>query len=694
MRIKILIISLLFFQLVQVQAQVHLEMQKINVDSLQQVLPRLDGTKRIDALNILSLAYCLDFPDSSISIANKTITLSEKLDYQKGRADGYFNRGNVYFFLDSLKPMVLNYLEALRIYENLKPSIETGMTLYQLTLVNRLTGRYEKAITYCKKAIQVYQLIEEHRHEADATHILGRIFDKTNDWDSSFYYFDKAMDILDNYPDYYLLGSVYNDYGRLYLIQSWEGNESAELLQKGIPWFFKCWELDKKYHSRASDMATPIYNIGSFYISTGSEENILKGLEYLKLAKSIVDTTAACIHLKIMVHRLLALEEKRKGNFKEAITLFNKGISEAEKSLAKFSMRNYHDSQMAYVEKYNFRKYKRNTYSGLYNIYKEIGDYKTALEYYILREKATDEIFEEESSNLIAMLEADSENEKIEKQIALLARDNELNEMRVAQSRIFNIGVAALFVILLLVGLLFLRQNKLKNEHKSTLLEQKLLRLQMNPHFIFNAFSNILRFIDNNENNKASNYLTTFSKLLRTTLESTREDMIPFEKEVGTLRNYLELQKLRYPAKFEYSVEVDENIDQEDMSIPPMLVQPFIENAIEHGIRHKKSIGRIDVRFILKGKKILCEVEDDGVGREMAWEAEFAERGDRKSLATEIIRDRIKVLNKKFKQKINLEIIDKLSENREALGTKVVIDLPWGESLLIVDAGEPGTNMQ
>jgi LytS/YehU family sensor histidine kinase len=212
---------------------------------------------------------------------------------------------------------------------------------------------------------------------------------------------------------------------------------------------------------------------------------------------------------------------------------------------------------------------------------------------------------------------------------------------------------------------------KMANEHKSTLLEQKLLRLQMNPHFIFNAFSNILKFIDNNENSKASNYLTTFSKLLRTTLESTREDLVPFERERGTLENYLELQKLRYPNKFSYAIEIDQAIDEEEMSIPPMLVQPFIENSIEHGIRHKKGKGHIDVRFILDGKKIVCEVEDDGIGRKKAWEAEVSERSDRKPLATNIVQDRINVLNRKFKQKISLDIIDK------PVGTLVRLDLPY-----------------
>jgi len=677
MKVRYLCVVSILCHCIGIYAQIHIEMNKIKVDSLQQVLPHLNGTLKIDALNNLSLALCSDYPDSSISLAKYTIAQSEKLDYKKGLADGYFNLGNNYFFKDSLKPMVLNYLGALRIYEDIEPSIEMGMTLYQLAIVNRLTGRYEKAKSYCEKAINVYHQIGEHRGEIDATHILGRIFEMNNNWDSSLYYYDKALCLSDKCPDNFLLGSVYNDYGLNLANRFFEENESVEFLFEAIPWFFKCWELDKKSHHLATDMATPIYNIGSCYMSTGSEENIIKGLEYLNLAKSIVDTTATCIHLKLMIHRKLALEERRKGNFKSAIALLKEGISEADFRLARFSVKNYHDTQMAYVEQFYSRLYKRKIYSELYSIYKELGDYKNALEYYILEQKAANEIFKRKNQDQIDILEADSENEKTQNQINILTNDNELKALKINQSRTLNFGLAGMFLILVLVGMLFLRQNKIKNEHKTVVLEQKLLRLQMNPHFIFNALSNILNFIDGKENALASNYLTTFSKLLRTTLESTRQDLIPFEKEVGSLRNYLELQKLRYGNKFDYAIEVDENIDIEDMSIPPMLVQPFIENAIEHGIRHKKTPGRIDVRFFLEGKKILCEVEDDGVGREKAWEVEVKERSGHKSLATDIIRDRIKTLNKKFRQKIQLQIIDKKSEAMEALGTKVVLDIPF-----------------
>ena len=119
---------------------------------------------------------------------------------------------------------------------------------------------------------------------------------------------------------------------------------------------------------------------------------------------------------------------------------------------------------------------------------------------------------------------------------------------------------------------------------------------------------------------------------------------ILLEDEIGSIRNYLELQRLRYDEKFEYVIDIDTDIDLDSAIIPPMLIQPFIENAIEHGIKHKEGKGNIKVRFKLDNKKISCEIEDDGIGREKAWEVEYARKGRHKSLATEIIRDRIKML--------------------------------------------------
>jgi LytS/YehU family sensor histidine kinase len=237
--------------------------------------------------------------------------------------------------------------------------------------------------------------------------------------------------------------------------------------------------------------------------------------------------------------------------------------------------------------------------------------------------------------------------------------------------------MGAFTIALGLITILFIRQNKIRADHRNVLLEQKMLRLQMNPHFIFNALSGILEFIDNKLNETASKYLSTFASLMRSTLESTRKEFIYLEEEVTWLKNYMELQKLRYANNFQFSIKVDDKLDPTDVKIPPMLIQPFVENAIEHGIRHKNAPGNISVNFSLKNKLIQCEVEDDGVGREKAWEIEHKTRKVHKPMATDIVMDRLRAINKKMKYKIRLDILDIKSDKNEPIGTRVVLDMPY-----------------
>jgi len=684
MRIKKILTFLLFIFFLcpfLVCAQFYKEIDEFNADSLRAVLPELRGKERIDALNMLALTLCFDFPDSSISIANNTIALSETSDYQKGLADGYFNKGNVYFFLDSIKPMVLNYLNALRIYEDLEPCLELGFVLIQLGDINRLIGKYEQAKNYNHRALQVYHSISEHWYEINCMIIIASYCQLDSELDKVFSYCDEALVLLDKYPDDFLLISAYFWYGRGYTEQYFKGEEGNDALFQAISWTSKANKIAEKLLSEnkisAEEWALGLYNVGTYYYYLDTEENRKKGIENVNKAKSIVDTLNVYIHLKLLINRWLAEIEYRQGNFNRAITIYKKTLIEANAGMSKFSIKNYNNPHLGYTDKYLMKYLSESTYASLYKIYRELGDYKNALEYYILKGKAAEEILQEDNRKLIAVLEADSENEKTEKKIALLENENELKEMKVDQSRNINLGVAALFVILFMVGLLFLRQNRLKNEHKSTLLEQKLLRLQMNPHFIFNALSSIHSLMNPRDVTKASDYLGNFSRLLRSSLESSREDYILLEEEISSLKNYLELQQLRYEKKFDYKIDVDPKIDLESAILPPMLLQPFIENAIEHGIKHKEAKGHIRIRFNLEDKKLSCEIEDDGVGREKAWEVEYEKKGKHKSLATEIIRDRIIILNKKLKQKINLYIIDKISETEQPTGTLIKLDLPY-----------------
>ncbi|MGB0177081.1 MAG: histidine kinase, partial [Owenweeksia sp.] len=234
---------------------------------------------------------------------------------------------------------------------------------------------------------------------------------------------------------------------------------------------------------------------------------------------------------------------------------------------------------------------------------------------------------------------------------------------------------------LLLGGLSFIfisdrikRANqRLRLENDLLDMERKALRLQMNPHFIFNALDSISSFIFKKDPEKAVRYLNNFAKLMRLTLESSMEHLHPVETEVSILKNYLELEKLRFQGKFEYDIEVDDEIDY-DVGIPPMLIQPHVENAILHGLKPLKDSGYLNIRFILNEDLLVVEVEDNGIGRKKA--KELHKRKDHRSMATQINRDRLRLLRKSMSEKVDITITDKVHETGEAAGTMVVIKLP------------------
>jgi sensor histidine kinase YesM len=135
------------------------------------------------------------------------------------------------------------------------------------------------------------------------------------------------------------------------------------------------------------------------------------------------------------------------------------------------------------------------------------------------------------------------------------------------------------------LGVLYFRQGRINAMHEKMLVEQRLFRSQMNPHFIFNSLASVQNFIVKQDDTKASIYLSRFSELVRSILNNSLQEQITLEEEISTIENYLALQKVRFSDQFDYELEVDETLDPESTFVPPMLTQPFIENAIEHGIK-------------------------------------------------------------------------------------------------------------
>lgn len=250
-----------------------------------------------------------------------------------------------------------------------------------------------------------------------------------------------------------------------------------------------------------------------------------------------------------------------------------------------------------------------------------------------------------------------------------------LSETKIRQQRILLSGLVLLLAIIAILALLYIRHARLKARYTQVDLEQRLLRAQMNPHFIFNSLCAIQDLILKDKPQKANAFLTKIAQLMRSILENTREEYIALDKEIETLKLYMDVQQLRFENGFSYGIEIDEAIDPENVSVPPMLAQPCVENSIEHGLLPGTKDGRISVRYSLRNGLMMLEVADNGIGREKA--AEHKPLMKKESISTRLTEKRLEHFRKILKEKqISYEIID-LYEDGNAAGTRVVMMLPW-----------------
>ncbi|MFH2143171.1 MAG: histidine kinase [Bacteroidota bacterium] len=258
-----------------------------------------------------------------------------------------------------------------------------------------------------------------------------------------------------------------------------------------------------------------------------------------------------------------------------------------------------------------------------------------------------------------------------EQKIDLLQRENQIQQLENSNNRLLLIVLVIIISVIVFMGIILYRQNKLRTEQHVQSLQQKMLRLQMNPHFIFNAMGAILEYIYDKEPLKAGSYLSNFSRLFRFILESSNKDYISLSEEIEMLEYYVQLQKLRFKESFDYSFEIDETIEPDVYYLPPMLLQPFVENAIEHGLRKLNSGGMITIAVIKQDNVLLIEIMDNGIGIYKSLTQTKGKYAEHKSMAINITRERLQLFNKRKKTNIRFEIKEHLEG-----GTIVIFNIP------------------
>ena len=251
--------------------------------------------------------------------------------------------------------------------------------------------------------------------------------------------------------------------------------------------------------------------------------------------------------------------------------------------------------------------------------------------------------------------------EDTEQRISQLEKERELKDELIRKKNVFNYSlIGALVVLLGLIGFIFWTLKKVQIKNKKIALQS--LRREMNPHFIFNSLNSINQFIATNNELEANQYLTKFSKLMRGVMENSAEDFIPFQQELDLLQNYLALEKTRFTDKFDYEINVDENLNLQTLQIPGMLVQPFLENAIWHGLRYRKEKGFLKLSFEKNDQHLKITVEDNGIGIEESKKLKTQHQKAREGRGMKNTLERIGLLNDLYKQDIRCKVMDKKNE--------------------------------
>jgi tetratricopeptide (TPR) repeat protein len=536
----------------------------------------------------------------------------------------------------------------------------------------------DSAIVYLNEAIRYAKILKRPGDEASALYNLSYVYLTLNLYDKSLKINIDLLKIREKSGD---LSGMVNSYNgiSIVLVKMHRYTEALVYSEKAL-------KLAKEINVDSNIMSSYI-NLGTAYMglkkNNDAEECFIKARTYaLKIGDMLgycdVLTNLGTVYMekgelqkaKNIYRELIATGILEQGDpYTSSILYYNFGEV--------FIKENNPDSAIFYYKKAMSYAAPVNNYEGIYASYYGIAQAEFSRKNYLAAfenlDKAysyRDSLFTEEKDRTISELKIGYEVDKKEEENNILTKDGEVKDLRISQQYIAIISLGILLLVITIGGFYFYRQRRVIAQQREKLLEQKLLQMQLNPHFIFNSLQAIQDYIYSNNEKEASQYLSKFARLMRLTLENSRHEVILLKKEIEGLTNYLALQKLRMGDKLMFEITVSDDIDTSFTEIPPMLIQPFVENAVEHGIKMKEDAGKITVSFSTEPHLLVVKVTDDGPG----FVRSTNDASGHQSLSMQIISERLALFGKKKKVKPEL-IITNLGKTQTG-GTMVEIKIP------------------
>jgi len=569
------------------------------------------------------------------------------------------------------KPLLQEYVD-----QTLRTGYQKGLMqgLDRLGLQERFDENYDLAVQYHNQSLEIAQLLKDSAQMVYNYNNLGQVYRKQDINTLAIKYFHQALAIQEVLGDEKGASFTQNALGATYLVQKDYEAAKYYLNQSVI------------LSAKRDDKRTLSYNYGTLGEICLMQDQPDSAMHYFQAAKQL--------KIDLKYHKGIAVSDHLigqayfvGGDFQKAEECFNVALKEH----VKFDNERYQALCHAYMGKIKLvnqqyalaldylmsaKRIATSIHSienlilineALFELYQQTGKWSSAVQALQETQNWKDSIMLARNARELQALEVEYQTHKKEQRIELLSAENKIKNQSI------RLGVAVILILVLSIALgiyiyvtrrkqAFLQQEKLK---------QKLLKSQMNPHFIFNALGSIQSYMYRNDAKKAARYMGNFAALTRSILKNSGAEQITLEEEITTLENYLHLERMRMNKAFEFKILTDDELETEFIEIPPMMIQPFVENAIKHGIKEKEDAGLITLRFTDEQSRLKVEVMDNGVGIN---QTKNESKSGHQSMATTIFNQRIKILKNSHKN-LPEPIIEDISSHSES-GTRVLLYLP------------------
>ena len=581
--------------------------------------------------------------------------------------------------------------QALPMFENIHD--DKGLGWCNLWLGQNLYSQnnFKEGITCLIRSLSFLEKLGDWEGKGKAWAWMGFMYTAMGEYDSSFEYLSKSLLIRQKMSDDMCVAASLTSMGNLYKVAG-APEDALDYYQQGLQ-YANTHAIDRRtanwnYLDEPMGVIYRLMNMPDssiYYLQNAIQIDPENQMTRVSLGETFLLKKQYDAALNIFLE---PIEHFRNQNNRwELMRVLLDAAKAYEGKKNEATALQYVGECFSIAQKANAKQYMKEGYLLLSKIYNHLQKNDSA--YFFIQQYTAlqDSIMNKQFMFRLSNYKKQADFKKQLEQVTLLDKDNKIKEEKLKHASllkwilILGLLIVALSGFIVYRNLTMKRKNeKLENQkkqselnQKATELEMQALRAQMNPHFIFNCLSSINRFILKNETEAASDYLTKFSRLIRIVLINSKNKFITLEDELEMLRLYLDMERLRFKNSFDYNISFTNSINIDNIYIPPLLLQPFAENAIWHGLMNKEGIGQLSITLGVEDNFLVCCIRDNGVGRKAAAELKSKSAQKQKSMGLQITKERFALLNANASDKTFFEFEDLFDENGNAAGTKVIL---------------------